>query len=138
MKSALVVWGGWDGHEPKQCVDVFIPFLRESGFEVEVSDTMDAYLDADKMKALSLIVPSWTMGEISREQSRGLLDAIKAGVGIAGWHGGMGDAFRQNTEYQFMGGGQGVAHPGGIVEYEVTIIDHDDPVTRGLNDFTMC
>jgi type 1 glutamine amidotransferase len=138
MKSALVVWGGWDGHEPKQCVDVFIPFLRESGFEVEVSDTMDAYLDADKMKALSLIVPCWTMGEISREQSRGLLDAIKAGVGIAGWHGGMGDAFRQNTEYQFMVGGQWVAHPGGIVEYEVTIIDHDDPVTRGLDNFTMC
>lgn len=137
MKSALVVWGGWDGHEPKQCVDIFIPFLRQSGFEVEVSDSMDVYLDADKMKALDLVVPCWTMGEISREQSQGLLGAIRGGVGIAGWHGGMGDAFRQNTEYQFMVGGQWVAHPGGIVDYTVNIVDRDDPVTRGLDDFAM-
>jgi len=28
-KKVLIVWGGWAGHEPKQCVDVFAPWLAE-------------------------------------------------------------------------------------------------------------
>lgn len=137
MKSALLVWGGWDGHEPKQCIDVFVPILKDEGFDVEVSDTMDSYLDGAKMNALSLIVPCWTMGAISSEQEKGLLGAVRNGVGLAGWHGGMCDAFRTNTDYQWMTGGQWVAHPGGILEYEVNIINHDDPITAGLDDFKM-
>ena len=136
-KKALLVWGGWDGHEPKQCVDIFAPFLREQGYEVEISASLDSYLDSTKMEALSLIVPVWTMGTITREQEAGLLEAVKKGVGIAGWHGGMGDSFRNNTEYQFMVGGQWVAHPGGVIEYDVTITNHHDPITAGLLDFHM-
>jgi len=132
-----MVWGGWDGHEPKQCVDIFAPILTEEGFEVTVADTLDAYLDADKMGDADLIVPVWTMGKISGEQANGLLEAVKSGVGVAGWHGGMGDSFREHVGYQFMVGGQWVAHPGGIVDYEVNIIDHDDPITAGLADFSM-
>ncbi len=137
MKSALLVWGGWDGHEPKQCIDVFAPFLQEQGFEVEVSDTMAPYEDQDKMNALSLVVPCWTMGAITGEQEKGLLEAIKSGVGIAGWHGGMCDSFRNNTEYQWMTGGQWVAHPGGKVEYTVNITKPSDPIVAGLSDFKM-
>ncbi len=137
MKSALMVQGGWQGHEPKQCVEVFAPFLRAQGYEVEIADTLDVYLDEPRMKSLSLIVPVWTMGTLAREQEKGLLEAVKSGVGLAGWHGGMGDAFRNNTEYQFMVGGQWVAHPGGILDYEVRIVNHDDPVTAGLKDFRM-
>jgi hypothetical protein len=137
MKKALIVWGGWDGHEPKQCTDIFTPILRQEGFDVEVSDSLDSYLDHEKMMALDLIVPVWTMGEISPEQSKGLLEAVKSGVGIAGWHGGMGDAFRKDTEYQFMVGGQWVAHPGGVIDYKVNIINHEDPITAGLADFSM-
>ena len=137
MKKALMVWGGWPGHEPKQCVDIFAPYLEEKGYDVEVSDTLDAYLDEAKMRALDLIVPVWTQGTITREQETGLLDAVKSGVGIAGWHGGMGDSFRNNVNYQFMVGGQWVAHPGGIIDYEVNIVDHEDPITRGLEDFGM-
>ncbi|RKY75917.1 MAG: ThuA domain-containing protein [Thermoplasmata archaeon] len=137
MKSALFVWGGWEGHEPKQCVDIFAPYLQEQGYEVEISNTLDTFLDEEKIKFLDLIVPVWTMGTITREQEKGLLEAVKSGVGIAGWHGGMGDAFRQNTEYQFMVGGQWVAHPGGIVTYEVNIINHEDPITAGIPDFKM-
>ncbi len=137
MKSALMVWGGWDGHEPKQCVDILAPWLREQGFEVTISDTLDAYLDEAGMKSYSLIVPVWTMGEITPEQEKGLLAAVRGGVGLGGWHGGMCDSFRLNTEYQFMTGGQWVAHPGGVVDYEVNIIAPDDPITRGLADFTM-
>ncbi len=137
MKSALMVWGGWEGHEPKQCVDIFAPYLQEQGYNVEIADTLDVYLDQAKMHSLNLIVPIWTMGTITPEQERGLLEAVKSGVGIAGWHGGMADSFRNNTEYQFMVGGQWVAHPGGIIDYEVNIINHEDPITAGLQDFKM-
>jgi type 1 glutamine amidotransferase len=137
MKKALVVWGGWDGHEPKQTADIYAPILRSKGFDVEVCDTLDVYLDTEKLNALSLIVPIWTMGSITNEQERGLLNAIKSGVGVAGWHGGMGDSFRLNTEYQFMVGGQWVAHPDGVIDYDVHIVDHEDEVTAGLSDFHM-
>ncbi len=137
MKSALMVWGGWDGHEPKQCIDIFAPFLREQGYEVEISDTLDSYLDKAKMMSLDLIVQCFTMATITREQEAGLLEAIKSGVGLAGWHGGMCDSFRQNTEYQFMTGGQWVSHPDGICDYQVNIIRHHDPIVAGLADFWM-
>jgi len=137
MKSALMVWGGWEGHEPKQCVDIFAPFLEEQGFEVRISDSLDVYREESYMRSLSLIVPVWTMGTITNEQEKGLLDAVRSGVGIAGWHGGMGDSFRNNCEYQFMVGGQWVVHPGGIIDYRVNIIDHEDPITKGLPDFDM-
>ena len=120
MKNALMVWGGWDGHEPKQCVDVFAPFLTAQGYDVRISDTLDVYLEKTTCSPLSLIVPVWTMGQITGEQEQGLLKAMRGGVGIAGWHGGMGDSFRNNTEYQFMVGGQWVAHPGGVIEYTST------------------
>ena len=132
-----MVWGGWEGHEPKQCADIFAPILREKGFDVEVSDTLDSYLNKEKMMGLSLVVPIWTMGVITKEQEAGLLQAVKSGVGIAGWHGGMADSFRNSTEYQWMVGGQWVAHPGNIIDYEVNIIDHEDPITAGLKDFKM-
>lgn len=137
MRKALMVWGGWNGHEPQQCADIYAPILREKGFEVEVSDTLDSYLNKEMMMGLSLVVPIWTMGVITKEQEAGLLQAVKSGVGIAGWHGGMADSFRNSTEYQWMVGGQWVAHPGNIIDYEVNIINHEDPITAGLKDFKM-
>jgi uncharacterized protein len=135
--NALMVWGGWDGHEPKQCADIFAPWLRSQGFTVTVAETLDAYLDADLVKTLSLIVPIWTMGTITQDQEKALLAAVTHGVGIAGWHGGMGDSFRNNTEYQYMVGGQWVAHPGGVIPYRVQVTNHADPITAGLPDFDM-
>ena len=135
-KKAIMVWGGWMGHEPDQCVEVFAPFLESQGYDVKVFDTLDAYLDTEMMMGLDLIVPVWTMGTITREQEQGLLNAVKSGIGIAGWHGGMGDSFRNNVEYQFMVGGQWVAHPGGVIDYEVNITS-DDPIVAGLSDFKM-
>ena len=136
-KKALFVWGGWEGHEPKQCVDIFAPWLQEQGFEVEVSHTLDSYLDAAKLKSLDLIVHVFTMSEIKPEQEKGLEEAVKSGVGLAGWHGGLADAHRSSVEYEFMVGGQWVAHPGGVIPYEVNIVSHDDPITKGLADFKM-
>jgi type 1 glutamine amidotransferase len=136
-KKALFVWGGWEGHEPKQCVDIFAPWLENQGFEVEISHTLDSYLDLAKMKSLDLVVQVFTMSTITPEQQNGLLEAIKSGVGMAGWHGGMADAFRSNTEYEFMVGGSWAAHPGGVIDYVVNITNRDDPITRGLADFKM-
>jgi uncharacterized protein len=132
-----MVYGGWDGHEPKQCADLFAPWLRAQGFTLTVAQTLDAYLDEGLMKKVSLIVPIWTMGTITPEQEKGLLAAVTRGTGIAGWHGGMGDSFRNNTEYQYMVGGQWVAHPGGIIPYRVNVTNHADPITKGLADFDM-
>jgi type 1 glutamine amidotransferase len=137
MRQALMVWGGWDGHEPKQCVDILAPLLERSGFEVRISDTLDVYMETDYLQSLSLIVPVWTMGTITAEQEKGLLEAVRSGVGLAGWHGGMGDSFRDSVDYQFMVGGQWVVHPGGVIDYEVNITNHDDPITKGLSDFKM-
>jgi uncharacterized protein len=137
MKKALMVWGGWDGHEPQKGVAIFKPFLESAGFTVEVSDNLDAYLDHEKLSTLNLIVPIWTMGTITEAQEKGLLEAVKSGVGLAGWHGCMADSFRNNTNYQWMVGGQWVAHPDGIISYTVNIINHTDPITSGLGDFKM-
>lgn len=136
-KKVLFVWGGWEGHEPEQSIDIFVPWMRSEGAEVTVSDTLDSYLDESLMSSLDLIVQIWTMGKISKEQEKALLKAVKGGVGLAGWHGGIGDSFRDNVEFQFMVGGQWVAHPGGVIDYHVKITDHKDYVTQGLNDFDM-
>jgi hypothetical protein len=136
-KKVLFVWGGWDGHEPEQCRDIFVPWMEAEGAEVFVSDSLGIYTNKDFMADLDLIVQIFTMSQISREQEAGLLEAIKSGVGIAGWHGGLGDAFRNNTEYQFMVGGQWVAHPGGVIDYHVDIINEKDYVTKGLKGFDM-
>ena len=134
-KKALFVYGGWPGHEPAKCRDIFVPWLRENGFEVVVSDTQAPYADAELMATVDLVTQIWTMGTIEKEPLKGLLTAVKNGTGMAGWHGGMGDAYRQETEYRYMVGGDWVAHPGGVIEYEVQITDDEDPITTGLGDF---
>lgn len=136
-KKVLFVHGGWDGHEPKQTRDIFVPWMRSEGAEVVVSDNLDVYTDSTLMNSLDLVVQIWTMGTITGKQEEGLLTAVKRGVGLAGWHGGIGDAFRNNTEFQFMVGGQWVAHPGGVIRYDVNITDHEDKITKGLKDFHM-
>jgi type 1 glutamine amidotransferase len=136
-RKALFVYGGWEGHEPEKCRDLFVPWMRSLGWEVTVSANQDAYGDKALMDAVDVVVQIWTMGTISRENLQGLLEAVRGGAGLAGWHGGLGDAYRQETEYQFMVGGQWVAHPGGVVDYTVEIADHDDPVTAGLGDFAV-
>jgi type 1 glutamine amidotransferase len=111
--------------------------MRSLGWNVVVSDSQDVYADSELMSSLDLVVQIWTMGTIDKPNLEGLLQAVKGGVGIAGWHGGLGDAYRNETEYQFMVGGQWVAHPGNVIDYTVEITDKEDPVTAGLSDFKM-
>jgi type 1 glutamine amidotransferase len=134
-RSALIVWGGWDGHEPQKAADVFARLLREAGFEVRISDSLAAFDDARALEKLSLIVPVWTMGKISDAQCKNVCSAIALGVGLAGCHGGMCDAFRENTDWQFMTGGQWVAHPGNEIRYTVKIARLPHEITQGIGDF---
>ena len=134
MREALIVWGGWSGHEPEQCAAIIKTMLEEDGFKVYVENTTEAFADPS-IKDLSLIVPIFTMSKIEKEELSNLVAAVQGGVGLAGYHGGMGDAFRDEVEYQFMVGGQWVAHPGNIIDYRVDITRSDDPVMAGIESF---
>ena len=139
MKKAWIFQGGWDGNEPKQTSERFAGMLRRNGFEVEIFDSLDPLGNLDALMALDLMVFCWTMGEIKPEYTRNVSRAVGAGVGLAGCHGGMCDAFRNDTEWQFITGGQWVAHPGGDgVEYTVNICHGSSPITEGLEDFKVC
>jgi len=138
MKKALIVQGGWAGHEPVLVAERFRILLEKEGFEVEVSDTLDIFLETEKIRALHLIIPIWTMGSITSEQLTPIVEAVASGTGLAGCHGGMCDAFRESTEWQFMTGGQWVAHPGGgDVEYTVNIIAGSSSIVDGIADFSV-
>ncbi|KAA8745282.1 hypothetical protein CXK86_13870 [Paenibacillus sp. BGI2013] len=136
MSKALIVWGGWDGHEPEQVAAIFERILKEEQFEVEVSNTLESYADAEKLMGLDLIVPLWTMGQIEQELVNNVSAAVQSGVGLAGLHGGMCDAFRNNVDWQFMTGGQWVAHPGNDgVEYMVNMKRGSSPLLDHIEDF---
>lgn len=135
MKTALIVWGGWDRHEPKQCAELFAKELTARGFTVELSNSLASFEDAAALKRHSLIIPMWTMGTLSPNQEKTLVAAVMAGTGLAGFHGGMGDAFRSSIEYQWMVGGQFVAHPDNIKDYTVNIVNRADPITEDISDF---
>lgn len=139
MKKALIFQGGWDGHEPKLVSKRFAALLEKNGYEVKITDTLDTLLDYDYLSSLDLIVPCWTMGEIPGECRANVCRAVANGTGLAGCHGGMCDSFRQDTEWQFMTGGQWVSHPGGDgTDYKVEINHGSSPIVEGLEDFDVC
>ncbi len=136
-KKACITWGGWDGHTPSASCMVMQDVLEEEGYDVEVVQTLDIYTDAKFMDSIDLLVQSWTMSEITGDQAKGLSNAVMDGLGFCGWHGGLNDAFRQSTDYQFLTGSQWVAHPGGVRDYEVNISAPDDEVVKGIKDFKL-
>lgn len=139
MRRALVVRGGWEGHSPEAVTDEFVGFLADEGFEVVVEDSLEVYADADFMASLSLVVQSWTQGDILADEVRGLRDAVVAGVGFAGWHGGVLDAFRQTAEFGQMVGGVFAAHPHGMVPHRVEVSEagRNHEITAGLEAFEL-
>ncbi|MEV7426585.1 ThuA domain-containing protein [Streptomyces sp. NPDC091212] len=136
-RQALVVRGGWEGHRPVEITELFLPFLRDHGYTVRTSGTLDVYADAELLGTTDLVVQCWTMGELSPEQSAGLASAVAAGTGLAGWHGGIVDSFRGDLGYQLLTGGQFLMHPEGFSEHGVTLVKEraDHPVIAGLGDF---
>lgn len=138
-KNVLIIQGGWDGHEPKLTSARFAGLLEKHGYQCTISDTLEVFGDLDYLMGLDLIVACWTMGQIDNEYVKNVSKAVGSGVGLAGCHGGMCDSFRDNTEWQFMTGGQWVSHPGGDgIEYTVNINKGSSPIVEGLEDFPVC
>ena len=133
-KTALIVWGGWDGHTPDRSAEVVRDILEAHDFSVRVENSTAAYLDP-AIHNLNLIVPMVTMSTIAKEEVENLCAAVKGGVGLGGFHGLMCDSFRNEVEYQFMTGGQWVSHPGNIIDYRVNISKPNDPLVEGIGDF---
>ena len=134
MKHALIVWGGWHGHEPEQCAHIVRDMLLRNAYDVRIETLTSAFADPE-LARLDLIVPIYTMSRIEKDECANLSAAVRQGVGLAGFHGGMCDAFRDSVEYQFMTGGQWVAHPGNVIDFRVNISKPQDPVMAGLSDF---
>ena len=134
MREAMIVWGGWEGHDPEECAAIYKRWLHEDGFSVRVETETSAFADP-AIHDLSLIIPIYTMSNIEKDEALNLCKAVENGVGLTGHHGGMCDAFRDNVDYQFMTGGQWVAHPGNIIDYTVEISKPDDPVVQGVKGF---
>lgn len=134
MRQALIVWGGWLGHEPAQCAAIVAGMLEADGFKVTIETSTRVFADP-AIGEMNLIVPICTMSRIERSEVENLSRAVRGGVGLAGFHGGMADAFRESVEYHFMCGGQWVAHPGGIIDFRVNIARRDDPVMADIDDF---
>ncbi|MGY4859184.1 ThuA domain-containing protein [Cryobacterium sp. AP23] len=149
--KALIVRGGWDGHRPVESTELFVPFLRDNGFEVRIEESPAIYADAGVMAATDLIVQCVTMSEITAEQVAGLQGAVAAGTGLTGWHGGIADSYRASADYLHLVGGQFVTHPGtepagrvgaeqdNYLEYVVSIseLGRSHPITAGLDDITL-
>ncbi|WP_297104404.1 ThuA domain-containing protein [uncultured Devosia sp.] len=131
MRSALIVYGGWDGHDPEECASIYRRWLHEDGYSVRTATETSAFADPS-IADLSLIIPIFTMSKIAKEEVENLTKAVRGGVGLAGHHGGMSDAFRESVDYQFMVGGQWVAHPGDIIDYTVDVTKPDDPIMAGI------
>jgi len=136
MKKALIFQGGWQGHEPALVAARFARLLEQNGYAAETYDSLDCLADADKLLTYDLIVPCWTQGTVEKETAQNVSRAVASGVGLAGCHGGMCDAFRTSVLWQFMCGGQWVSHPGGGgAVYKVNISGRSNPITEGLEDF---
>jgi uncharacterized protein len=133
-RSALIFWGGWEGHEPEACAAIVADMLRSEGFTVDVTRGTGALAGGD-LGRYDLIVPLITQVRVEKEALKNLIAAVEAGSGLGGFHGGMADAFRDEPAYQFMVGGQWVAHPGNIIDYRVEIARPDDPIVAGIGDF---
>lgn len=136
-KKVLYVYGGWYGHDPEPFRDLVVPWMESEGAIVTVSNTVEIYTNAELMAEVDLIIQHVTMSNISRAQSIALRNAVRRGVGFAGWHGGIGDSFRQDVDFQFMVGGQWVAHPGNLIDYKVNITEPNHPIVAGINCFMM-
>lgn len=132
-RKVLIMWGGWEGHQPELFVEQVVDWLKKEGIEYVISNDLNDYSNFEFLSNFNLIIQSVTMSQLTEDQEFGLLKAVSAGVGIAGAHGGLADSFRNKTNYQFMIGGQWVEHPGKIKKFTVNFLE--DELTEGLEDF---
>jgi type 1 glutamine amidotransferase len=136
---------------PVETTELFLPFLREHGFDVRVEEGTAVYADERFMDTVDLVVQVNTMNTIETDEFRGLQRAVLNGAGMAGWHGGIADSYRNNADYLHMIGGQFAHHAGkdpaervgdqsdNYIPYTVHITDYGKthPITEGIEDFEL-
>lgn len=128
--NVLIVRGGWAGHEPAACTDLFLGLF--AGHNVRVSDSLAVY--DEPLDDVDLIVQCWTGGTLTAGQEANLVSRVAAGAGFAGWHGGMVATFYEASRYQYMVGGRFLCHPGDFVDYRVAVTGRH-PITDGIDSF---
>jgi uncharacterized protein len=150
-RHALVVRGGWSGHQPVETTELFVPFLQRHGFLVRIEESPEVYADLDYMPTVDLIVQSMSRSRIEMNQFLGLQAAVEAGAGMAGWHGGIVASYPNTAQYLHMIGAQFVEHPGkhpdertgeqsdSYVAHTVNITElgRQHPITRDIADFDL-
>lgn len=129
--NIFIFYGGWNGHSPKESAELIASKLHGKGAETTLDDKLDKLNDPQFLEKQDLIIPVWTMGTLSSEQSKNLSETVKNGCGFAGFHGGMLDSFRGNLEYEWMTGGIFTGHPY-VGKYKVDIRDCNDPIVAGM------
>jgi len=151
-KRALIVRGGWDGHQPVETTDSFLPFLGEHGYDVRIEDETTVYTDSEYMAGVDVVVQTNTMNTIAGDELRGLIAAVQNGAGLAGWHGGIADSYRNSSDYLQLIGGQFATHPAkaapdelagdatdNFVRHTIDIVPEqaDHPIVAGISDFEL-
>ena len=133
MRTALIVWGGWPGHFPKEGAEIVAAMLSEDGFLV--TDTQD-YAALATAAEYDLVVPCITNDQIDRAAVEALSTAVRGGTGLAGFHGGLAASFHSAVQFHYLCGVHWVAHPGDMAaRYRVNVSRPDDPIMQGIADF---
>jgi type 1 glutamine amidotransferase len=134
MPKALIVWGGWEGHQPREQAAVVAALLGAEGFDT-IATADYAAMGAPNIGTMDLVVPIITNDVIDKPVVERLSAAVREGLGLAGPHAALATSFRQSVEFQYLCGVQWVAHPGNIIDFRVEITKPDDPIMRGVPDF---
>ena len=129
MRKAMIVWGGWPGHDPDLCASMMRGWLKQEGFEVRIETSTAAFADP-AIHELSLIVPIYTMSKIEKPEALNLCAAVRAASGSPAIMAACVTRSANSVDYQFLCGGQWVAHPGNIIDYKVDLTRPDDPIMR--------
>jgi len=133
-KRALLLYGGWEGHQP-ELVAAFAATQLLQDFDVTRSRDLRS-LSAEALTGFDLLIPIWTFGDLTDSQVDALLAAVQDGMGIVAWHGAA-SSFLNSRSHKFLLGGQFVGHPGGSdVTYRVEFLGND-PIVNGLEDVTV-
>lgn len=134
-RKALIVWGGWEGHQPRQSAELVAAMLGEEGFDVQVENDLDIIGDP-LVRSLDLFIPIVTGAvPVTAAAIDNLEEAVRAGTGLGGHHAALSTSFRGHVKFNFMAGSQWVAHPGDIITYRVDVDRPDDPLMAGIEGF---
>ncbi|MCW5605638.1 MAG: ThuA domain-containing protein [Burkholderiales bacterium] len=131
---ALLLHGGWPGHEPERSAAFVLRHVLQD-FDVVQSGDL-GMLCADTLAAFDLLIPVWTFGELDESAEIALLASVADGLGIVAWHGAT-SAFLASRRHKLLLGGQFVDHPGGDAVTYVVKFRGNDPLIASLDDFTV-